>query len=289
MNLLRTILIFISFVIALQGSEDNEFRKIEASQVQLWEQTFENATTISPDEKFTTLWLGLRNMGMRHSTGRRSSGVDSIFLKLQQEFLQTPGHAQYFADEIEKERRKYTEDQFRHLAVPSFSHMRYSFIQETLVHLPSPETIEVLGNYLHDERDARPSDVPPQNWITTPANSFLAAESLSSIGLNDSPIRKGTFVDSAVVEKWRAWYDEVKSGQRSFSFRGQNISYRFKADGTVETIPRDASKDRPEPPDPQSNGTTADPRWAVSAIAGTLAMIVLIAAYLWRKRFKGNA
>lgn len=208
--------------------------------------------------------------------------------EIQHGMLSIPGYAQHLADEIEKERLKYTEDELRHLAAPSFNRMRYSFIQETLVHLPSPETIEVLGNYLHDERDARPSDVPPQNWITTPANSFLAAESLSSIGLNDSPIRKGTFVDSAVVEKWRAWYDEVKSGQRSFAFQGQNVAYRFKPDGTVETTPRDASKDRSEPPVRPSQAPTAQqpsrPGWAIPVlIAVALAILAVAAKYLRRK------
>ena len=60
---------------------------------------------------------------------------------------------------------------------------RSLYIAHTLIHMPSPETIRVLGNYLCDERD-----IPPErNW--TPENAHLAAYALSRIGVPVFPSR----------------------------------------------------------------------------------------------------
>jgi hypothetical protein len=106
------------------------------------------------------------------------------------------------------------------------------------MHMPSPETISVLGAYLYDERDAKPE----RNW--TPENAHLAAYALSRIGLRDfqfegAPVANSLTIwpDLKQLPDYRAWWEEIKSGQRTFSFKGQAVEYRFKPDGTWDTIP----------------------------------------------------
>jgi hypothetical protein len=64
------------------------------------------------------------------------------------------------------------------------------------------------------------------------------------------PVMAGEEPEVVMVHPWQSWYAEVKSGRKTFSFKGQSVEYRFNPDGTWETIavanpPDDAPK--PEP------------------------------------------
>ncbi len=208
---------------------------------------------------------------------------------IQKTLLSIPGHAQYMADELERLREK--------RSPTGEDRVRSWYIAETLVHMPSPETIKVLGNYLHDERD-----VPPErNW--TPENAHLAAYALSRIGLRNFPF-KGPLVPASLtiwpdlnqLPDYRAWWEEVKSGKRTFSFKGQSVEYRFRPDGTWETIPianppddgpkpvlvaPDSGK-RDEPPATTDSVKPAD-RSRLWWIAGVGGVLVAMAFVLFRK------
>lgn len=144
--------------------------------------------------------------------------------------LSIPGHAQYIADEVERFRKE-----VQHL--PRMNQVGYDrerqwLIAETLRHLPSPETIQVLGHYLDDERDT------PPELVFLPENSFLGCVALSEIGLRKSPVsaRPGIHNWREELVKQKAWYAQVKAGTLTFSFVGQKVEYRFRADGTWETL-----------------------------------------------------
>ncbi len=65
---------------------------------------------------------------------------------------------------------------------------------EVLSHLPSPETIRVLGDYLDDERDAAKEALWSSDYLLmgTVPNSFYARETLKSIGLRDADFAEPT-------------------------------------------------------------------------------------------------
>lgn len=148
----------------------------------------------------------------------------------------------------------------------AYSHKPVWYILETLPHLPSPETVSVLGELLYDERDAatKPYKDPCTGMHGMHPNSVLAREALQLIGLRDPGIAEPVFVRLRQPEKgepwtsedalqaefeqrtaqrfenlrpWRGWWEAVKAGERKFSFKGQSVEYRFKPDGTWETIP----------------------------------------------------
>ncbi len=239
-------LIFVVFTIQqVQASWSEEDRRIEAEQVALWEKKLEETRHKTKSEKISELWLGLKNMGQRKKNVERSDEVDRIYNKLQQELISISGHAQYFADEIETFRTR-----VQHLPrgnQTAYDTFRLRKIAEILPHLPSPETITVLGNYLYDERDA------PHDRTFRPENAHLAAYALSQIGLRDcpfegilAPIRLTYVPDWKQLPIFRSWWEEVKSGKRTFSFVGQKVEYRFKPDGTWDTAllnpPNDGAK-----------------------------------------------
>jgi hypothetical protein len=71
----------------------------------------------------------------------------------------------------------------------------------------------------------------------------LATYAIATIGLREPPLANMKLTiyayDPECTSRWkttRAWYQEVKAGKRTFSFRGQPVEYRFKPDGTWETI-----------------------------------------------------
>jgi len=152
--------------------------------------------------------------------------------RIQNILLSTPGHAKYFAEEIERliANPRSPNDDVRE---------RRWYLRDTLVHLPSPETIQVLGSYLHDERYSL--DPNKNNSGAYGPTSPMVATALRNIGLRESEeyIRtQGSSLTSTLdMESLRRWWELVKSGERTFSFKGQDVEYRFKPDGTWETIP----------------------------------------------------
>jgi hypothetical protein len=154
--------------------------------------------------------------------------------------LSLPGHAQYFADALEEERAALKPGEYRR----RFESHLNQYLAETLCHLPSPETVKVLGFYLNDERDTesiqsrRGNDVLPG-----PPPPLMALKSLCDLGIDGCPVPSRPFFSQrspehmANLETMRKWYAAIKSGKQPFSFKGQSVEYRFKPDGTWTTTP----------------------------------------------------
>ena len=161
------------------------------------------------------------------------------YKRIQNALLSIPGHARYFQEAIERE-----QEAVKDYPTTTGPRVSYDFNRtrhfETLSHLPSPETIAVLGHFLADDKDTpKPLMTPGSDWGTNPrANSYGSAYTLTNVGLRDAP---GTWKDydadpDAQLAKTRAWWEEVKAGRKTFSFKGQSVEYRFKPDGTWETL-----------------------------------------------------
>jgi hypothetical protein len=94
-----------------------------------------------------------------------------------------------------------------------------------------------------------------------------------------------------LLTEYRSWWEEVKSGKRTFSFKGQAVEYRFRPDGTWETIPianppDDGPKPVPAAPDseiqtpPSETVDSVKPEdhyllWWITGIAGVLLAVAL--------------
>jgi hypothetical protein len=161
--------------------------------------------------------------------------------------LQIPGHAKFVADEYE---------QFRKTEKPwDGGATRYHALIHKLANLPTPETIEVLGVYLEDFKDTAPTNLNIENQVIVnrliPGGDglmvadlpWLATYAIAEIGLRQPPLKNVKLsmysFDPECTSYWqktRAWYQEVKAGKRTFSFVGQKVEYRFKPDGTWDTI-----------------------------------------------------
>jgi hypothetical protein len=118
---------------------------------------------------------------------------------------------------------------------------RYHFTRDVLAHLPSAETVWVLGTMLESEEDVRTREEKIRiakessragggglSSVTAPR--YLAIQALHRLGLRNYP-SDGPF-DARL-----GWWSRVKSGEIPFSFVGEPVEYRFNQDGTWETIP----------------------------------------------------
>jgi hypothetical protein len=250
---------FLFYLCAFSSAQTEDYRKIESQQLRLWENNLALAKNQPPDERIAFLALGLRNMGYRSKYHKfKSEDVDRVYQELQEFMLSTPGHARWFADEIKQKQTKIA-------PYPTSTGPRvlYDFQRalyfETLAHLPSPETISVLGEFLSDDVDTpEPLVSEHSDWGENPrANSFFSSKAISEIGLKDPPADSESFDINPEkhLALTRTWWREIQSGRKTFSFKGQKIEFRFKPNGTWETLTLD-NMPRNEP----GYGTTTETR-----------------------------
>ncbi len=237
MKLILLIVIGIIFPSSLFGSDELHSRWIKAGETwyDRWMNLADEADSMTNEERIALL---SRALGVKDNFVLNEKQQE-VFDRLQALVLETPGHAQYFADEIERMRQDVE-------GIPrgrqsDYDSRRSRYLGKILSHLPSPETVKVLGHYLDDMRD----EAPPE--FDLGENAYLAMLALSRIGLRDSPVQPlrtyRKIIDNGVdlreepLTRLRAWYKQVESGELAFSFIGQDVEYRFNPDGTWETIP----------------------------------------------------
>ncbi len=241
----------LKFFILFFLSVFNELVAHDQEQAAIWEQKIIDSSVWDNDKTVKELSLGLKNMGYRQNQHVHFPEVEVTYKNLQQKLLSIPGHARYIAEEYEG---------YRNNDKAENGVLRYWYIGERLAHLPSPETVAVLGEYLDDFKDTKTPNLPIEEQKIMNRSSgydivyiadlpWMATYSLSILGLREPPlgsdkidIYAGTSYafTPKPTEQWkktRAWYKEVKAGKRTFSFRGQSVEYRFKPDGTWDTIP----------------------------------------------------
>lgn len=240
MNNMKFILLCIILTnISLMGQVFTVDRELEAKQAALWRSKLKESSDKPEEQKFDILSLGLRNMGYRRSFDGHSDEIADVFSAIQNEFVKAPNHALYFYDKLEQARNQLPEGTQWHTGPHNdFQSLRVMIIRDTLCHLPSPEVVRILGNYLNDERDTPPPMTKFQDWIDSEANAYLACTALQKIGLRDSPLPVRAVENADNLATWKLWWGPIQAGNRSFSFEGQDVEYRFRKDGTYETIAR---------------------------------------------------
>jgi hypothetical protein len=155
------------------------------------------------------------------------------FEAVRNHMLNTPNHAKFFAEEVRSKQAEVAHIPIKPVGERiTYDQLRYRYLVNTLSQLPSPETIQVLGEFLHDDKDW------PEGPVlgTYSANNGHALYSLKRIGLSNPPENHPYNDSPSCLKQWQEWFEELKAGKRTFSFVGQNVEYRFNADGTWETI-----------------------------------------------------
>jgi len=223
-------------VSAKVDDSSTDAKKQEGQQVERWQNRLQECSGMSAEETIEHLSPGLRNMGNRRSYAGHDPSVDSIYAKIQQTLLALPGHAQYFADKIEVEQKSV--ERFPTTTGPRCTYdFNRSLYFEVMAHLPSPETIQVLGHFLYDDKDTPvPLMSPDSDWGENPrANSFFAAATIMRMNLKTPPISANGDPDAG-LERVRVWWKEIQAGKLVLAFAGQDTGYRFTPDGSWQIV-----------------------------------------------------
>jgi hypothetical protein len=115
-----------------------------------------------------------------------------------------------------------------------------------LEHLPSAETVRVLGSLLDDERGryipdpARPlpGEAEGHAKYVGQSNCERAVTTLAALPLVAKPVTvpsKEAFDD---VPAWRQWYREIAEGRRTFRFEGDPTEYDLDGPASADKLER---------------------------------------------------
>ena len=243
-------------------------------------------------------------------------GTGEVSKILKNALLSIPGHAKYYQDKIEFLRvevlanaRKSDDeigkmqDEGKNVVHESDYETFGSMIAfPTLSLLPSAESVAVLGSFLNDpvgrdgktllggQRDRPGNDFPPH-----PCNAEMATAAIRNLGIDHPPFpvpkgRAGESMSDREVDAWKGWWDEVKSGRRTYRFIGSSIQYGPDGPASAEIIQR-VERDRKRD-DERAAGRTKSSSGPESApqatgireplaVAGLVAACALVGAAAW--------
>ena len=198
-----------------------------------WKQSIDQVKYPYDEGEMKTLESALFKLGRPKEQYAKERSI--LFEKAQVKMLADPNHAKYFQDKIEQARAKLPEGVRRHSGIHNdFETLRCYIIRDTMSHIPSPEIVRALGEYLDDERDTP----PPNNWLDLRSNAYLACSALEKIGLKNAPLPPTAGENPDNLATWKLWWGPIKAGNRTFSFVGQDVDYRFRKDGSYEALSR---------------------------------------------------
>lgn len=197
-----------------------------------------------------------------------------FFELVRHEMTQRPGHAEYYGDRI---RSAYVDFRAFHETLDPAKNFAINVLHDemtqgfgTLRHLSSPESVKVLGDMLEETWQA---PIPHGAEYYPPALASEAVTAIANLSFRNPPagseILNSEMIAQALPE-WQRWYAEVAAGKKAFSFKGQAVEYRFRPDGTWETIamanpPDDGPKQVPSNPETMRSDKSLPPSPPVPA------------------------
>lgn len=102
-----------------------------------------------------------------------------------------------------------------------------------LSQIQGPETVQILGDLLSDERDPTKGAATDSTYVP---NSLKAVEALHELGLTNPPIRSKHCDAARDLNTWKLWYEQIRSGSRRFSFEGDSSSYSLADSLTTPAV-----------------------------------------------------
>jgi hypothetical protein len=232
-------MILICFFLFLSAT----LQAMNAGAAEMYRNLIVNYNDLPTVENATKLFEGLEICG-RYVNKDNQLNV-AVYEELKNSAVTIPQHVDILTGQVESARAKLPEGTKWHSGEHnSFQSLRVMIVRDTLCHIPSPEVVQLLGSYLYDERDTPPPIRPGQDWIDSNSNAYMACRALQKIGLKNSPLPPRASENPDNLATWKLWWGPIKAGNRTFSFVGQDVEYRFRKDGTYEALSRDGAQQR---------------------------------------------
>lgn len=228
-----------------------------------------------------------------------------VYKEAQTALIVIPGHAEYYRDKLDQA------NDIRKAAIPGagddgdgasdhgvkllkFMNARDEAFQ-VFRNVPSPETVRVLGHYLEDEW-VSPLPFGKPHWFEKPLATH-AADALNGLPLVNKPVKRIP-LDRGDPDKdlkaWQHWYQQIKSGKRTYRFEGDRQEYDLNGPAPKEklaSIERDRKRDeeRASRSNKSGSGTvpgfdrlTTSPGFAGGILAAILGVLAA-GWYYWRR------
>lgn len=196
-----------------------------------WRGRLAEVDSMSETEAFDFLGSGLRKLP-RQSIFQLEEKWP-IYEQIRTKMLSIPGHAEYYAGEIDT---LVAERQQTPVGLADFNR-EAKLIFETLSHLPSEQTVEVLGRYVErtdGARDLRAETL--EEWMGSRPDLkgfvplwMMAIDALHALPIENAPEQRmsptGKPTGKPDWEEWRKWTIRVKEGRLSYKFKGDDKIY----------------------------------------------------------------
>lgn len=257
----------------------------------------------SPDDKsLEELAKMIYGVGMHLSTA--SNDTKQMHHEACSFLLTIPGLQERYRDRINVERAKYDEI-LKTGNVTQITDQRLKWADAksafaVMKYLPSVETVKVLGEFLADER-GRMTVAPDASYEEkVEVVDNLPASDYAMFTFDGMPIvakpykRPGASIPErempAALAAWRAWYEQIKAGNRTFRFEGDPTEYDLNGPAPRDKlvrIERDRKRDEERMAGHKRTSSGSETESAIrqlskpSAIAGGLAGCALVAVAVW--------
>lgn len=301
MKYLKILLILISFSGAVTGEESDAISAKELQEIQKGMQQMrdllQQVPNLPPEEAISR--LGLAVYKTSHNRIYKVPERAELHDQLEQALIAIPGHAEYYRNKINTAQENLDQaialseasgtNQTGNLKGLLRAEQNNGFMM--LRELPSPETIQVLGEMLSDERGVIKKENASNDsdaFLMQTPTSQLAASLLGKMIENPPPIDlPGTYFSD--LEPWKNWYHQVKEGRRTFRFIGDPQEYNLRGparEALNPDIPR--AKKRPSYQDAASNTSDSQSPSSKAPTITAIIITVLIGGGYWVYRRKAS-
>lgn len=278
-----------------------------------WTRTLDHLEQFDRDDRMNALGGALR-VGCNVAPGKANElrpEQREVYFRAREIALAIPGHARYYEEQIEKKRAEVlanSKKDWRELNAiqdaggtyeTEAGYINYSETAfRILGHLPSAETVAVLGRYLNDPegRDGKtllgfPTD--RDDCEVTP-NAAQAAAAIRKLGIEHPPFRDEKTLESygaatEEIDAWRDWWNEVKAGKRSYRFAGDPTEYGPEGPvsaAKLKSIELNQRRDRERSSGGRPTAVDASEPGAGNSHTGTVIILLSVAALVAAVAYK---
>ncbi len=183
--------------------------------------------------------------GVGRNLDQASPEAKDLFYQAKEQLLAIPGHAEFYRNRI-IQAQEHLKNQVGEAPWSDY-HKEIENGFQVFPHLHSPEGVRVLGELLSN------AWVPPGNETAPLSGKFIPLSVSATVTLPKFPLLDKPFKDPITQENvgtahadWQLWYEQIKSGKRTFRFEGDPTEYDLNgpaAGQKLAHISRDRKRD----------------------------------------------
>lgn len=284
-RIIKLIAILATLVMCTSAQEVLTQEEIEVQRSKLagWESKVDQAENMPPEKAIPLLGSCIR------ATGRESNfQIDEkwdLHRKASDLLAAIPGHARFYEEEITRVRENQIAERNRQ-PHPHESEYEANYelarrtSLETLGFIRSPESVQVLGEYL-SYKELADLRISANAGIHHPENRVFAAMALSNL-IEQPPVQNQSYAYGPEdADTWELWYAQVAAGNRTFRFKGDPQEYSLQGPVSKAIEPMAARPRQSDAPAAGPEATGPPQGWPLMTIGVLVASCSLLGGAIW--------